>query len=389
MKRILSLAAVLLALAAGSAFSGEEAEVYRRIYLEAEGLSQKYAAAQNLVRLDDRSTAPVLAEALEELLRTQNSYKDASEKELYARTVRMLAAALGDYKHEESAAFLWDVVEEVSEPLAKAEALVALGKMRALAYAERISLMLRDLNMGPTADRDSGEKVAYGCVVALEKLKDPRGFPPVFYAADGWYSQRVRQQAERALPNILADPTDAIKELLRLESPERKVLALRLNASSRASVERKTEAAALALALGHEKAARDKAEARVMADLRKLALRSLVAYKARGAEAVPATAASYENGYDIEERLLALAALGANGGDAAATALRDVILKLDREQKAGVADETRNRLAKAAIENAGASKNRILRPALVAVASNDKWSGGIILAAQNAVKEIP
>jgi hypothetical protein len=280
-------------------------------------------------------------------------------------------------------------VTQVPEPLAKAEALIALGKMRALPYAERISLMLRDLNMGPTADRDSGEKVAYGCIVALERLKDPRGFPPVFYAADGWYSQRVRKQAERALPNILADPTDAIKELLRLESPERKVQALRLNASSLAPVERKAEAAALALALGHEKAARDKAEARVMSELRKLALRSLVAYRARGPEAVPAELASYEYGYDIEERLLALSALGANGGDEAAAALRDLILKLDREQRAGVADETRNRLAKAAIENAGASKNRILRPALVAVASNDRWSGGIILAAQNAVKEIP
>ncbi len=390
MKRSIATAALVLSLIpALSVFAGEEAEVYRRIYLEAEGLSQKYVAAQNLIRLQDRSTAPVLTEALEELLRTQNNYRSASEQELYSRAVRELAAALGDYKHDEAAPFLWDVVQQVPEPLARAEALMALGKMRALAYAERISLLLRDLNMGPIADRDAGEKVAFGAVIALEKLKDPRGFSPVFYASDGWYSLRVRQQAARALPNIVTDPTDAIIELIRLESPERKLLALRLNADSKAPLERKVAAASYALDLGHEKAPKDKAEAKVFSELRKLALRSLVAWKAKGPDTVPAARASYDNGFDLEERLLALAALGVNGGDEAAFVLRDIILTLDREQKAGVTDETRNRLAKAAIENAAIAKNRALRPALISVASNDKWSGGIILAAQNAIKEIP
>jgi HEAT repeat protein len=389
MKRIISLAVALLLSGVIFAWANEETEVYRQIYLGAEGLQQKYAAALNLIELKDRSIAPVLSEALEELLRTQNSYLEPQEKELYGRAVRMLAIALGDFKYNEAAPFLWDVVQQVSDPLAKSEAIMALGKMRATEYAERLALMLRNFDIAPGPDSSSDEKVAYGCIIALEKLKDQRGFMPVFYSMDAWYTQRVRQQAERSLPNIVADPTDSIMELLRNETAERKVSALKQNAISQAAPERKIAAALLGLTVGQANMPRDRNEAKLLSDLRKLAMRSLISFKASGDDPVTPLIAAYNNGFDDEERLVALQALGANGGDGAATALRDIILKLDRDQKSGISDETRNRMAKAAVENAGATKNRIVRPALLAVVSNDRWSGGIILAAQLAVKAIP
>jgi hypothetical protein len=392
MKRSLVLAASLLfcALRAGApAFADEEAEVYRQIYVQSEGLSQKYAAAVNLVGLNDKSTAPVLAEGLQGLLANQNNYRNPSDKELYAQTVRVISAALGNYKYGDADSLLWQVVQQVPEPLARSEALMALGSMRALDYAERISLLLRNLDIAPTGDRDSDEKVAYGCIIALQKLKDVRGFAPVFYAADGWYSQRVRQLALSALPNIAADPTDAIKEIIRTEGPDRKLLALKQNAVSQASPARKSEAALLALSEGQNKVSRDRSEERTMAELRKLALRSLVSFRSTGADSVSADRYSYENGYDDEERLLALQALGANGCDEAAASLRDVILQLDRDQLNGISDETRNRMAKAAIENAALTRNKAVKSALIAVSMNDKWSGSIILAAQNAVKAMP
>jgi hypothetical protein len=46
-------------------------------------------------------------------------------------------------------------------------------------------------------------------------------------------------------------------------------------------------------------------------------------------------------------------------------------------------------MAKAAIENAALTRNKAVKPALIAVSSNDKWSGSIILAAQTAVKAMP
>jgi HEAT repeat protein len=389
MKRIISLAAILVLAGAVFAWAGEEAEVYRQIYLGAEGLQQKYSAALNLIELQDRSVAPVLSEALGELLRTQNSYLEPSEKELYGRTVRMIAVALGDYKFEDAAPYLWSVSQQVSDPLAKAEAIMALGKMRATDYAERIALMLQNFDMGPGRDSSSDEKVAYGCIIALEKLKDPRGYMPVFYAMDAWYTVRVRQQAERSLPNIVADPTDSIETIIKNETTNRKIVALKQNAISQAPAARKIEAASQALSIGQLSLPRDRAEAGGLADLRKLAIRTFVGLRATGDDVVPLLSFSYANGFDDEERLLALQGLGANAGNAAAMALRDIILQLDRDQKSGISDETRNRMAKAAIENAGLTKNRTVRPALLAVISNDKWSGGILLAAQVAAKAIP
>ncbi len=389
MKRIISFALALLLTGAVFAFADEEAEVYRQIYLGAEGLQQKHGAALSLIELKDRGIAPVLAEALGELLLNQNSYLEPSEKELYGRTVRMLAVALGEFKYNEAASLLWDVVQQVSDPLAKSEAILALGKMRAADYAERIALMLRNFDIAPGLDRQADEKIAYGCIVALEKLKDPRGYMPVFYSMDSWYTLRVRQQAERSLPNIVADPTDSIKELLRNETADRKLLALKQNAISQAAAPRKLEAALLALDIGQATLPHDRTEAKTLGDLRKLAIRTLIGLQSKGEEPVTYLVLSYNNGFDDEERLLALQAMGTNGGDGAAGALRDIILKLDRDQKAGLTDETRNRMAKAAIENAGITKNKLVRSAFLAVISNDKWSGGIILAAQNAAKALP
>jgi hypothetical protein len=380
MKRKMPFILGFLLAAASAAFTDEMAEVYRQIYMESEGLSQKYSAVLNLVALEDRSVAPVLADALEDLLRTQPSYTALSDRELHGRAVLLVAKALGDFKYDESASMLWQVVVQVPDPLARSEAVIALGKMRALAYVERIALLLRDLNLKPASDRDSGERLAYGAIVSLDRLRDVRGFSPVFFAIDAWYTQRVRQQAERSLLNIVDDPTDAIKEILVNESVDRKVRALKAEMASRASVERKIETSIQALQLGHGKATNDKAESRVLADLRKLALGNLITLKAKASASIEGCLQSYGKGYDDQERLLGLAALGVNGGDVAAAALRDIILKLNADQRAGLIDETRNRMARAPAFSTAA---------LVAVVTNERWSGGIILAAQNAVKAIP
>jgi hypothetical protein len=387
MKRF--FACIVLALAAAACFAAETAEIYQTLYKQAEGLQQKYAAILNLVALNDKTTAPMLSSALEELLLAQKAYKSPVDNTLYGQTLRVLAQALGDYKYSAAAPSLWDVVQQVPDPLADAEAMMAIGKMRDLDYVERIADKLRDLNLQPTEDSDAGEKLAYGAIVALDKFKDVRGFSPVFFASDAWYSQRVREQAAQSLLDISADPTDPIKVILGTEdSPSRKLRALQAEVASKAKDGSKVEVAILALNLGHLKAPRDKVEAKLLSDLRKLALRSLVVYKATGADPVDGCGLSYAKGFDDEERLLALQALGANGSDQSATALRDIIQRLNADQQAGVADETRNRMAKAAIENTAVSKNKIVGPALLAVSIDDKWSDGIIQAAQDALKAI-
>ncbi len=389
MKRLFLTMAFALAIVGGFAMADEETEVYRQIYIQSEGISQKYAALVNLAGLNDKASAPVLADALRDLLATQSSYGSASEKELYGRAIRVVASSLGSYKYKEASPLLWSAVQNVSDPLARAEALMAIGAVRDLDYTERIALLLRNFDIAPSADRDADEKVAYGCIVALQKLKDARGYLAVFYATDAWYSQRTRQLALSALPHITDDPSAALTEIIRNETPERKLLALRESSLSAASAGHKAATALMALTVGLGYSPRDKAEERAMGDLKKGALRQLIALKGQGsAEAALAERQSYERGYDDEEKLLALQALGTNGNDEAATQLRDIILALDRDVRSGVSDDRRNRMAKAAIENAAVTRNQIVKIALVTVSSDDKWSNGVILAAKNALKGI-
>jgi HEAT repeat protein len=387
MKRIISVALVL-ALGVMIDVADETTEVYKVLYQQAQGLPQKYAAILNIVGLNDKNTAPVLASALEELLLTQDAYSATIDQELYGKTITLLCKALGDYKDDAAAASLWTTVQDVPDPLAKAEALISIGKLRDRDYAERIALKLRDLNFKPTEDTDAGEKIACGCIVSLGKLKDVRGFSPVFFATDAWYSQRVRQQASESLSSIVDDPTDAIEAIIKSEPAERQLRALTAETHSRATNQRKIDTAVLALNLGHLKIANDKAEAKSLCDLRKLALCSFIAYKATGADPVDGCLSSYTKGFDDEEKLLGLAALGINGSDSAATVLRDILLNLNNDQQSGIADETRNRLAKAGIDASAVSKNKIVKPVLVAISINEKWSGGIIAAAQTAIKAL-
>jgi hypothetical protein len=388
MKRIALIAALCFAVSVLPVAADETTEIYLMLYQQAEGLQQKYAAALSLVGLNDKAVAPVLASALEDLLLTQQSYSAPGDQELYGSSVRILCQSLGEYKYVAAASSLWSVVQQVPDPLAKSEAIMALGKMRALDYAERIALKLGDLNLQTVDDKDAAEKMAYGAIIALEKLKDPRGFSPVFFAADGWYSQRVRNQASQSLPNIAEDPTDPIGAIINTETPERQLRALQAEVASKADGSRKIETAVLALNKGHLKAPRNREEGKTLCDLRKLSLKMLIAYKAKGSSGVDGASQSYEKGFDDEERLLGLQALGSNGGDEAAAVLKAIVLKLNEDQKAGLSDDTRNRMAKAAIENCAVAKNKALAPALMAVSLNDKWSGGIILAAKTALKAL-
>jgi hypothetical protein len=64
-------------------------------------------------------------------------------------------------------------------------------------------------------------------------------------------------------------------------------------------------------------------------------------------------------------------------------------MDMDAQQRAGISDETRNRLTLAAIQYAGETRNRAVRPALTAISLNEKWSNSIIRAAQEALKALP
>ena len=278
-------------------------------------------------------------------------------------------------------------VGDSTDPLTRAEALIALGSMRADEYAERIALLLRDLNNEPTADKQGGEQVAYGCVIALERMRSPVGFAPLFFASEGWYSKRVRDQAERSLALVLADPSESVSALLRTETPPRMLRALALELRSQAPAVGKTAVAALALSRGIAYAPRNRVEQGQLSELRVVAMNALASAGPGNGSAVPDMAEAYRIG-PTDERLVAMKALGAEKSPASAAALRDIILDLNSAQKAGLVDETRNALMRAALQNAAFNAGKELAPAVQAVLINGGWSSGVLSLASIAQKAL-
>ncbi len=374
MRKALLILSMALAAIASTAGANERVRVYAFILSQADTPQQKMASVSAMVELGDETAAPYLADLLDQLVAARSTVRKGSELEDYERLTRLVVKALGDWRHTNSAGSIMRVVEDSSDPLSRAEALIALGSMRASEYAEKIALILRNLTMTPPADRDGAEKVAFGAVLALERMRSPLGFDPLFSASEGWYSKRVKEQAERSLELVLPDPTDALIALVAVETPDRILKALNLSLRSQATAERQRELAAAVLARGIAMApGRTRPEQVALADLRTRAMNALVSLGDRDG----ANAANYNEAYRIgatDERLVALGALGANRSAEAAGFLSAIIIQLNADMSAGPVNETQNTLKRAALQNAGVTGQKTLAPAPILVQNNPNLS---------------
>ena len=388
MRKALLILSMALAAIASTAGANERVRVYAFILSQADTPQQKMASVSAMVELGDETAAPYLADLLDQLVAARSTVRKGSELEDYERLTRLVVKALGDWRHTNSAGSIMRVVEDSSDPLSRAEALIALGSMRASEYAEKIALILRNLTMTPPADRDGAEKVAFGAVLALERMRSPLGFDPLFSASEGWYSKRVKEQAERSLELVLPDPTDALIALVAVETPDRILKALNLSLRSQATAERQRELAAAVLARGIAMApGRTRPEQVALADLRTRAMNALVSLGDRDG----ANAANYNEAYRIgatDERLVALRALGANRSAEAAGFLSAIIIQLNADMSAGLVNDTQNTLMRAALQNAGVNGQKTLAPALILVQNNPKLSSSITRLATESLKAV-
>lgn len=383
---MMALALAGLVLAAGA---NERVRVYAFILSQADSVQQKQAAVSSLVELGDEAAAPYLTDELDELLAARSGVARGSQTEDYERLVRILVKALGDWRYTNAASSLMRVVEDSSDPLSRAEALIGLGSMRAAEYAEEIALLLRNLTFTPPADRDGGEKVAYGAVLALERMRSPLGFEQLFAASEGWYSKRVKEQAERSLELVLPDPSDAIRAIIAVDTPDRIIRALSLALRSQAPQNRQRELASLALERGIALSpGRTRAEQLSLADLRTRAMNALVALQDTEGRNAAFIAEAYRIS-STDERLVALRALGTNRSADAASALSDIILRLNSDMSAGLVNDTQNTLMRAALQNAALNRQQSLATALIIVQNNtQKLSNAIIRLATESLKTL-
>lgn len=370
------------------AFADELTNIYKQLFDASPSMIQKAEIMQSMADSGSAADAPYYGELLQRMNSTDTSLFKLAEREAYDKIVRLLCQKLGEYARKESADDLIKIGAGADTALLRAEALIALGKVGGVQHVEIVARMLADLNIKSIPDRVYGEQLAYGLILCLSKFNDIRGWKPVFNASKGWYSNRIRLLASNALPSMVDDPTEAVKDIINLEDIESKRLALGYELGSKASAANKIAMCVLGLQKGVETRSADPSQRNQPLLLRKLAIENLVKLGDGGQEAVDLCRQAYVPA-GIDEKLLIMALYGANKSDAAALALGDIITDSNTRRMSEVSDSTSELITKAAIQNAGKTKNQKALPSLIGISANSKWSPGILQEAklaQDAIK---
>lgn len=385
MKRI-SLAVALMA-AAALTFASEELDVYAMMYRSSISVAERYAVLRNIAEAKLSDAGSLYAEALSKLLLEQPTLRGIAEKDAADAQARLLANLLGESKYAASAGDLWRVVQNFDNPLVKADALIAIGQTRSADLLPQVLKTLSELNIQPTADREAGEKIAYGAVIALEKYRSIEGYAPVFFTETGWYSKRVKDQAAKTLPLIVDDPSEALIAIMRSGDYSVKLSALGKSEGSKAAAPAKASVALAALEEGWKAATNDMKERIVLSQLRKKAIDMLIKNGSSAVSAVPLLERSFKEGIDTEERIAAVNALSRNKSDEAARALASFLMTFNGKRRAGDITQEDERIVRVVIPAIGANGNVLGRPALQAVEFQD-WTNAVKVLAAESLKKI-
>ncbi len=388
-KKLLNLACVIIFLGFSSLltlWAGEAAEMWKRLYQRSTSLEQKLAVMQNLIEQNDPSLVPTLTQSLTELVVGSKNLRTSTEKENWTQLCRLIIRALGNYKATEGAIVIFQCFEEAEDPILKSEALTTMGKIRATDYTERISLLLRDLNLKPEGDSVAREIIAYGCINALEKLKGNIAYKQVFLASQGWYSKRVKDRAMAALPLMSDDPTEVLSELLKELPPDMKLQALQAGLTSAAPQEKKISLVVLALEQGLLEQTVDVRLQSHLGTLRSTAINALINLQSKSPASIEPLRKVIERNYDVNERLNAVLALGIIGNDDATKILSSFLDRQNQRQLSGT-QEADNRFTIALIRALGMTKNPLARPVLQAVEYSN-YTPAMVKISKEALQQI-
>jgi hypothetical protein len=356
----------------------EEVQVYEFLYNAAPNHQGQLDILQNMAEARLTGAGEFYAKALRKLIADYKNIKNVTEKNAADDQAMLLSALIGAEKYTQAASDLWLVVEAFSAPLVKAEALMALGKVRATNYLPQVIRVLESTNASPTTDRLNGERVAFGAIISLEKYQDPSGYLPVFFASTGWYSDRIKSQATKSLPFISQDPTPYMIQVVKGAGYDynSKYLALRTIEASRIDNKSKADVAVAAFTEGWRSNTNDVNMRTTLAEMRKLAISMINRYKTDDESVYPLLERSYSFGYDSQEKLYAVAALASLGTDESARRLAKFLRDLNSKRRDGnitQADESMVRAVIPALGQTGRTNVIEGRMALTEV-SGSNWT---------------
>ncbi|MGL1894447.1 MAG: hypothetical protein OCD02_22640 [Spirochaetaceae bacterium] len=340
MKKYRILCLLLLTITFQS-FAGDRSEVWSRMYKRSISPDLKYSVMLNIVELNDRGMIPLLEEILsEDIIAKLSTKRGVTEEKKFVDLTTLVIKELGELKSKSSAPLIYNILVEATDPLLKADAIIALGNMRATAYLSEIAFILKNINLKPTEGSysvvEAESKVAYACIAALDRFRDIEGYSPVFFASVGWYDQRIRFFSDKVLKTIVENPIDALIPIISNGSFKDKVKAINEVAVCKAPSEDKARAAREAMKQGLDNVFDTIQEGMTLTTLRKNAIKVLYASKSSSVDDVYYLSQSIKKGSDLAEKIYAIKTLGVNGSDEALEALASVLSEYNERSVSGI-----------------------------------------------------
>ncbi|MDR2394302.1 MAG: hypothetical protein LBD93_09150 [Treponema sp.] len=371
------------------AFAEEELEFYTNELNKSLTVAEQLGILRIVRDAEIADSASFYASALSRLLRVYPNIRDTRELDAADECIRLITDQLSEAQYTEAGQDLWRAVQVSRNPLVKSDALIALGKVGATDLLPQVVQTLLDTNAEPSINRISGERIAYGAILSLEHYKDPTGYLPVYFAAHGWYSQWVRNQAETSLPLIAEDPSEALIEVIHRPgyAYPYKYLALRSLEKSEIGDESKAQAALAALYEGWRASTNVPQQQRDLVSMRKLAIDMLSRYGIEDATVYPLLERSYLHGADEEERIGAIGALSKIGTEDAATLLASFITLMNNSLERGILTPRDERFLRVLLPALGATGQALGEPVLQQVIAHN-WPYGIHTLARDALDSL-
>jgi len=390
MKKLFILLFLSIAVVTAGFAATEEVQVYEYLYNAAPTHTGQLDILQNMVESRLTGAGEFYAKALRKLVAEYRNIRDVTEKNAADEQAMLLSALLGAEKYTQAAADLWLVVEGFAAPLVKAEAMMALGKIRATTYLPQVIRVLESTNAAPTTDRLNGERIAFGAIIALEKYQDPSGYLPVFFASIGWYSDRIKSQAAKSLPLIASNPAPYMLEVVKgsaYDYPTKYAALKTIEAAKGVDNKEKVSVAVAALNEGWRSSTNNAQLNAVLAEMRKMAIGMINRYKTDDESVYPLLERCYTQGVDSQEKLSAIAAFASLGTEESARRLSKFLMDLNAKRMSGNIRQEEEQMVRAIIPAIGQTGQNVGRQALSAVSASN-WTPAVVTLANNALKQL-
>ncbi|MDR1904780.1 MAG: hypothetical protein LBQ88_21145 [Treponema sp.] len=372
---------------------------FTEMYNNAHSVSNQLEILRQVQKENIPGSVDFFAKILKNINLNQISLRTNADRNAADEAVRLITSILREEGYRDAGADLWQAVKVFSNPLVKADALIALGKIGEASYVSDVAQLLQDINSIAPPDRETqiaNERIAYGAILYLENFKDSAGYLPVFFASIGWYSARVRNQASISLAQIMDDPTDILIEVIRgergvgsaINAVNVKHLALRTEERSGVSSESKSRVAAVALAEGWLYTTNDPQDRIELAAMRKLALNMLRRYGTTDLSVYPNINLSFTRSYDSDEKFGAVSTLAALGSDEAVDLLVSYLRELHTQRTRNNWTSADEQVIRSLISALGATRNRKAQPMLVEIANATLYTSAINNLAARALENV-